>query len=103
MALDNGAVMGFESHGWIMNHTDRALDDPAVDQQAARAVVAPELEVLSHQMALIPTGGQYEVLCHEFKCTAENGGHVIVYVNAATGNEEKILLLVEDETGTLVL
>ena len=103
VALDNGAVIGFESHGWIMNHTDRVLDPPAVDQQAARAVVAPELEVLSHQMALIPTGGQYELLCHEFKCTAENGGHVIVYVNAATGNEEKILLLVEDETGTLVL
>jgi hypothetical protein len=60
------------------------------------------LEVLSHRLALIPTGGEYEVLCHEFQCRTDDGSHVIVYVNAATGNEEKILLLVEDETGTLV-
>ncbi|MGN1003562.1 MAG: germination protein YpeB, partial [Oscillospiraceae bacterium] len=75
---------------------------PAVSEDAARAVVSSDLEVLTHQLALIPTGGEYEVLCHEFKCRTPEDTHVIVYVNAATGSEEKILLLVEDETGTLV-
>jgi germination protein YpeB len=102
VALDTGEIVGFECHGWTMNHTRRDLPAPAVDQAAAQAVVSPDLEVLSHRLALIPTAGEYEVLCHEFQCRAADGSHVIVYVNAATGNEEKLLLLVEDETGALV-
>lgn len=103
VALDTGAVTGFECHGWIMNHTQRSFDTPMIHAEAARAKVSPHLQILSHQMALIPTDGQYEVLCHEFKCRTEQNTHVLVYINAATGNEEQILLLLEDEHGTLVL
>ena len=102
VALDTAAVTGFECHGWIMNHTERTLGTPAVSAETARAALSPHLRVLSHQLALIPTGGQYEVLCHEFKCLTEQDTHVLVYINAATGNEEKILLLQEDANGTLV-
>lgn len=102
VALDDGSIVGFESHGWIMNHTKREIPTPAIDADAARAVVSSDLEILSHRLALIPTGGEYEVLCHEFKCRTRDGSHVIVYVNASTGNEEKILLLLENENGTLV-
>ncbi len=102
VALDTGSVMGFECHGWIMNHTERTTSILAVSEDAARAVVSPDLEILSHQIAMIPTAGEYEVLCHEFKCRTPAGAHVIVYVNAATGNEEKILLLVDDDSGSLV-
>ena len=31
------------------------------------------------------------------------GQHILVYVNAQTGQEEKILILLEDESGTLVI
>ena len=102
VALDTGAVTGFECHGWIMNHTQRHFDTPAISMEAARAKVSPHLHILSHQMTLIPTDGQYEVLCHEFKCRTAQNTHVLVYINAATGNEEQILLLLEDEHGTLV-
>ncbi len=101
-ALDTGDIVGFECHGWIMNHTRRTLDAPAVGEEQARKAVSPDLESLSHQLALIPPGGEHEVLCHEFKCRTAQGSHAIVCINAATGNEEKILLLLEDETGTLV-
>ena len=103
VALDNGRVVGFESKGYLMNHTVRDLPAPTVSEEEARGVVSPALTVLSHQLALIPTGGEYEVLCHEFKCEDEDGRHVIVYVNAQNGQEEKLLLLLEDENGTLVL
>ena len=102
VALDTGSVIGFESHGWIMNHTDRTFPAAAVSAEAARTVISPELEILSHRMTLIPTGGEYEVLCHEFKCKTPQDTHVIVYINATTGNEEQIFLLLEDESGTLV-
>lgn len=102
VALDTGRVTGFESHGWIMNHTNRTFQTPIVSETDAASVISPDLDVLSHQLALIPTGGEYEVLCHEFKCRTKQDSHIIVYVNATTGNEEKILLLLEDESGTLV-
>ena len=103
VALDTGRVVGFESEGYLMNHMVRDLPAPAVTETEAQAVVSPALTVLSHQLTVIPTGGEYEVLCHEFKCQDEDGRHVIVYVNAQNGQEEKILLLLEDENGTLVL
>ena len=103
VALDNGDVVSFEAHGYLMNHGAREPAAPAVTQAEAAERVDSSLTVLSHQLALIPTGGEYEVLCHEFKCQNADGGHVLVYVNAATGQQERILLLLEDENGTLVI
>ncbi len=103
VALDTGAVCGFEGAGYLTHHGDRTFPSPAVDQQTAQALVDPSLTVLSHQLALIPTGGEYEVFCHEFKCQAADGSHVLIYVNAQTGKQQNILLLVEDESGTLVI
>ena len=103
VALDNGDVVSFEAHGYLMKHGAREPAAPAVSADQAAERVDPSLTVLSRQLALIPTGGEYEVLCHEFKCQNADGGHVLVYVNAATGQQERILLLLEDERGTLVI
>ena len=103
VALDNGDVVSFEAHGYLMNHGAREPAAPAVTQAEAAERVDASLTVLSHQLALIPTGGEYEVLCHEFKCQNAGGGHVLVYVNAESGQQERILLLLEDEHGTLVI
>lgn len=103
VALDTGDVVGFEAHGYLMNHGARDLSAPTLSAEQASEQVPDSLSVLSTQLALIPTGGEYEVLCHEFKCQSENGSHVLIYVNAQTGEQERILLLLEDESGTLVI
>ncbi len=103
VALDNGDVTGFESHGYVMNHSERSIPEATVTTEQAQANISEHLEVLSHNMAIIPSSGKYELFCHEFKCQNEQGAHYIVYVNASTGVEEKILILIEDENGTLVL
>lgn len=103
VALDNGGVIGFEAHGYLMNHRARTLDAPGVSREEARERVGENLEVRAHQMVIIPSEGEREIYCHEFKCEAANGSHVLVYVNAATGQEERILLLLEDESGTLTI
>ena len=103
VALDNGRVVGFESEGYLMNHTLRDLPRSPVSLGKAQAALSPELDILSHRLALIPTGGEYEVLTHVFKCQSADGRHVLVYINAQTGQEEKILILLEDESGTLVI
>mgnify|MGYP000864024051 CR=1 FL=1 len=103
VSLDDGDVVGFEASGYLSNHRLRDLAAPAVSPDAAQQKVSKELKILSTTLALIPTGGEYEVLCQEFKCETPDGRHVIVYVNVLTGEEEKILLLLEDESGTLVI
>lgn len=103
VALDNGSVTGFEALGYIMSHQQRDIPAAKISREAAQAKVTSNLKVLSHQMAVIPTSGKYEVFCHEFKCENEEGKHYILYVNAETGVEEKILILLEDEHGTLTL
>jgi spore germination protein len=103
IALDTGEVVGFEAEGYLMNHFTRTLPQSAVSREEAQALVGENLQVLAHQMVIIPTGGEYEVFCHEFKCQTASGSHVLVYVNAETGQEENILLLLEEESGTLAI
>lgn len=103
VALDNGRVVGFRSVGYLTNHVSRTLPAPTLPLAEAQLKLDPGLKLLSQQLALIPTPGGNEILCYEFKCQIENGQNYIVYLNADTGVEEKILLLLEDESGTLVL
>lgn len=104
LALDTGKLMGYEAHGYLSQHCQRQLPPPGLTQQDALAAVPGTLNVLSAQSALIPTaGGTQEVLTYEFKCENADGRHVLVYVNAQTGLQQNILLLLEDETGTLSL
>lgn len=103
VALDNGRIVGFESEGYLMNHTTRTLSSPTLSLAEAQRKVSGRLKQLAHQLTVIPTMGEHELLCYEFKCETESGQHFIVYVNAQTGKEERMFLLLEDESGTLVL
>lgn len=103
VSLEDGSVLGYEGRGYLVNHRARELPQPTVTRQQAQKKVSDLLTVLSSNLAVIPTRGEYEVLCWEFLCEAEDGSHVISYLNAQTGTEEQLLLLLEDEHGTLTL
>jgi germination protein YpeB len=103
VALDNGKIVGFESQGYTMNHTDRTIPQVSVDENTAKQKVSPHLKVLAHNLAIIPTSGKNELFTHEFICENDNGNHYIVYVSAETGKLEKILILIESENGTLTI
>ncbi len=66
-------------------------------------MIPEDLTVLGHQMALIPSPGGEEKFCHEFLCRADNEQKYLIYVNAVTGAEERILILLEDELGALTI
>lgn len=104
IGLDTGKLLGYEAHGYLTRHYDRPLPSPAVTEEQARQAVPESLSILAVQPALIPTaGGTQEVLTWEYKCRSGDDRHVLVYVNAQTGQQQNILLLLEDETGTLAL
>ena len=103
VALDNGTIVGFESRGYLMNHCAKGTLPPQRSLARAQAQVTEGLHIITHQTTLIPTAGQDEVLCHEFKCRSDDGRNCLLYVNGETGEQERILLLLENENGTLVL
>lgn len=103
VALDDGSVVSLETRGYLMNHRERELPEVTVAEQEAATHVGEGLEILATQLCLAPREGGEEVLCHEFTCQTERGQHYIVYVDAVSGEQEKILILLEDENGSLTL
>lgn len=104
IALDNGEAVSFESRGFIANHReDREIPTPAISEAEAMAIVSKLLTPGSAQLAVIPTGGDNEVFTYEVRCKSDKGQNVLVYINAMTGAEEQILLLIETDTGVLTM
>lgn len=104
VAMDTGEIVSFDATGYIMNHTTRTLPKIVVSEDAARGKLSPLLTVQGNsRLALVPLEGLTETLCHEFLCKGEDGENVLVYINVETGQEEQILILLEDETGVLAM
>jgi germination protein YpeB len=102
--LDNGELAGLDAESYVRAHTQpRETVRPTVSAEAARELVSPSLTLLSERLAVIPSAGGAERLCYEFLCENAAGEHYLLYVNAATGHQEKILILLEDENGTLAI
>jgi len=101
LALDTGKVIGFEAQGYVMHHHEREIPEPAITIDEARSKVSKQLEILSEGLAIIPTSGENEVFCYEFKCESEQGEHFIVYIDAQSGQEQQILHLLETDSGVL--
>ncbi|MBQ8966337.1 PepSY1/2 domain-containing protein [Ruminococcus sp.] len=103
VAMDNGDILGYDARGFLVNHRRRTYRDKLCSALKARQAVSPRLDILSERMAVIPTDGGGEVLCREYTCKAGSGRKVLVYVNACTAEEEQVLLLEENENGTLTV
>ncbi len=102
VALDNGDVVGFEGAGFVMNHHARKIPKPKVTEKQALAAVNPQLKVKSKRLAVIPLDGLKEVLAYEFRGDI-NGDTFIVYVNALTGEEERILKVIDTNSGPVTM
>lgn len=104
VALDNGEIVGFEGENYLTHHISRGVEKlkAGISKEEAGKKVSSALAMKNIRLALIPTPGEEEVLCWECTCRTQEGRRCMVYINGATGAEEQILLLLEDETGTLV-
>ncbi len=100
VALDNGEIVGFESKSYIFAHTQRDIPAPGVTMAQARAKINPRLKILGSGMAIIPTDYKTELLTYEFKGSLDSQDF-LVYINAETGREENILIIVNTPNGTL--
>lgn len=102
IALDNGEILGFETGGYLMNHTRREIKTPSVSEDEARAKLSPHLTFQSVNKAIIPKDSLEEIMCYEFRGSSA-GKNFIIYINCENGREEKILMLIESENGILTV
>ncbi len=102
VALDNGEILGIETTGYLNSHTERNLEQVQITKEKAKESLNKELEILSEGLAVIPTEYQTEILCWEFKGKVEDR-EFLVYINAKTGKEEDILVILNTPNGTLTM
>lgn len=103
VALDSGRVVQADTRSWLNSHRERTFAAPSLSSAEAAALLSPLLEVQRQSLALIPGPGQRERLCFEFVCRSPKGRQVLVYLNAADGAQEELLLAEETEAGLLTL
>ena len=102
VALDNGEILGFESTGYLNNHTERQIDKNIITKEEAKKTLNKRLNIQSEKLSVIPTEYKTEILCYEFKGKVEER-EFIVYINAKTGVEEDILVIYNTPNGTLTM
>jgi len=99
LRMDTGEVVGLESSQYLMNHTQRAALTPALTQEQALEKVSPHLSIQRVRLCMIPDGDA-ERLCYEV--TGLYGEETcMLYVDAATGAEADVLLIVDGPQGPL--
>lgn len=103
VALDNGQVMGFDATGYWMSHRARQLPEPRLTAARAREKLSPRLQdVTPGRLALIPRTVDQEVLTYEFQGRLDNDVY-LVYIDAVTGEEEKVLRVIRQNNGVLTM
>jgi germination protein YpeB len=103
VAMDNGSIVGIEAEKYLISHEEeRKLEEVLVSENDARERVGKKLNVDSIKLALVPTEINKEVLCYEFSGNYQDD-NFIVYINATTGYEQKILQIINTPNGQLTI
>ncbi|PAB59545.1 germination protein YpeB [Anaeromicrobium sediminis] len=103
ISLENGNVLGYESQGYLFNHKNRDLNkEGLIGEKQAISRLSSRGVVESSRLTVIPTDAYGEKLCYELKVTYKKDTFLI-YINALTGMEEKILQVIVKDDGVLVL
>ena len=103
VALDNGSICGYDARNYIMNHKERTLPADIITKTEGLHSVSPKLKVESVSTAIIPIDSGKEVFCYEYKCRGQEDEQILVYIDAKTGDAAKLLILLEDENGSLTI
>lgn len=102
VALDTGEIVGFEGRGYVMNHCARKIPEPLITVDEALSMVSRGADVESTSYAVIPLDNGKEAFCYELKGKIDDK-HFLIYINTQSGAEEKIMILLETETGVLAV
>lgn len=102
ISLSDGKVYSLEAKGYLTNHRNREAYTAKISESEAVQRLSSNVEVISSKTCLIPKENGKEAFCYEFHCKSKGSKQeVLIYINAETGEEENILLLLYSDNGTL--
>jgi spore germination protein len=96
VALDNGDVIGFSADEFLKAHKLRNIGNAKLTSKQARTKISPKVKIMEDRKAIIENDVGEEVLCYEFLGTINQDTYRI-YINANTGQEEKVEKLKDSE------
>ena len=97
--MDTGEVVGLEANNYLMNHTERTGLSPALSGEQALEKASSRLEAGQARLCVIPYR-EGERLCYEVPGRYE-GGEYRVYIDAITGEEAEVLMMVDSVGGRM--
>lgn len=89
VALDRGDVIGYYAEGHVVNKTLDSTTTAHIDLNTAKKGISPNFTVDEQTLAIIVNDLNEEVLCYEFSGRVHDT-YYRVYINAKTGEEEKV-------------
>lgn len=102
VALDNGEVLAVDARGYLTAHRHRDLPRAKFSGDQARDKAAARLTIDRIRPAIIPMSDASERYVWEVKGKA-NDQTFLIYYNAETGDEEKVLQVIESPDGTYTM
>lgn len=101
VSLDKGEITAVDCTGYLMNHQKRTIPEKTIGSSAAKEKISKTLTVKDSKTAFIPMSDGKEIFAYEFLCTDKKQNDVLIYIDAVTGNEADIKLLLYSDGGTL--
>lgn len=102
VSLSDGKICSLEAAGYLTNHCERQLGEIKINLNDSVSKLTKSADLIASKLAVIPLKNGKEVMCHELLCrNRQSGEDVLIYINAQTGEEENILLLLYSDNGTL--
>jgi spore germination protein len=89
VALDNGAIVGYDSMNYLLSDKDREIPEPKLSKEEVIKKLNPNLKIMEEHLSIIANDLGEEVLCYEFFATLNEVTYRI-FVNADTAYEEKV-------------
>lgn len=102
IAMDTGDILSVECSGYIYNHTERQNLTCKLTPEETIKNIKTNIDVKCLKTCIIPKEGGTEVLTYEFYGKA-NGKDFLIYLNANTGKEENVLLIIDSKNGILTM
>lgn len=101
VALDSGKVVAADARGFLSNHCERELKEVKVTLEQAKKKLSSSLALKSTALAMIPCKDGKERLCYELHAADTKQQEALIYIDAVTGEEDNILLLLYSDGGVL--
>lgn len=98
----DSSIVGFDERNYLSMHTERSIDAPEISMEEAEDNLKAGIKVETRRLALIPITKQTEKLCYEFTGTYD-GQTYIIYIDAKTGAEAQVFMVIDSENGQTVI